>query len=122
MTSEDARDGGDEMRKRTKLVIAGAAVAAVLAIGGGIAIAGAGGDDQPLTGSTKEQASQAALASVGGGTVLETEASEGAAAYEVEVRRTDGSVVDVQLDADFNVLGNEADDDSGGGDEGGGDD
>jgi len=36
------------------------------------------------------------------------------AAYGVEVRRDDGSVVEVSLDANFHVIGNSADDDGAG--------
>jgi hypothetical protein len=37
--------------------------------------------------------------------------SPGGAAYGVEVRLDDGRQVEVNLDADFNVIGQEADDD-----------
>jgi hypothetical protein len=46
-------------------------------------------------------------------TVLETEAGDDGAAYGVEVRLADGSVVEVHLDKAFQVIGQEADDDSG---------
>ena len=47
----------------------------------------------------------------GGGTVTESEAGDDGAAYGVEVRLDDGRVVEVRLDANFQVLGHEADDD-----------
>jgi uncharacterized membrane protein YkoI len=47
--------------------------------------------------------------------VLETEAGDDGAAYAVEVRRPDGSVVEVQLDAGYAVTGAVADDDGAGG-------
>ena len=106
------------MDKRTKLGIGGAA--AVVAIGAGsfLGIAAAtGGDDQPLQGDAKDRAVAAALASTGGGTVTETETGDDGAAYDVEVRKADGSQVEVQLDADFHVMGSAADDDSGGKDD-----
>ena len=43
--------------------------------------------------------------------MTETEAGDDGAAYGVEVRLDDGRVVEVRLDADFQVLGHEADDD-----------
>jgi len=46
---------------------------------------------------------------VGGGTVLDVEGSDDAGeAYEVDVRMPDGTEVDVVLDKDLNVLGQEA--------------
>lgn len=94
-----------EMQRKRKVAVAGAIVAGVVAIGGGVAIARSGGEDQPLTGSTLERAKAAALESTGGGTVVGSEAGDGDGAYEVEVRRDDGTVVDVVLDADFRVIG-----------------
>ena len=104
------------MEKRTKLGIGGAA--AVVAIGAGsfLGIAAAtGGDEQPLQGDAKDRAVAAALASTGGGTVTETETGDDGAAYGVEVRKADGSQVEVQLDADFHVIGSAVDDDGSGG-------
>jgi hypothetical protein len=100
------------MDRRTKW-IAGGALALVLVGGGtGVAIAtGAGDVDRPLTGSTLDRARAAARESTGGGTVTETEAGDDGAAYGVEVRLDDGRVVEVRLDASFQVLGQEADDD-----------
>jgi hypothetical protein len=100
------------MDRRTKW-IAGGALALVLVGGGaGVAIAtGVGDTDRPLTGSTLDRARAAALESTGGGTVTETEAGDDGAAYGVEVRLDDGRVVEVRLDAKFQVLGQEADDD-----------
>ncbi len=96
---------------RTRWVVAGAL--AVVLIGGGtaIAVAGGGDDDRPLTGSNLERATEAALAHAGGGSVIETEVGDDGAAYGVEIRRDDGTVVEVNLDADFNVIGEETDDD-----------
>lgn len=99
-------------RKQKRLILGGAALAALLAGGAGISYATAGGDrDAPLTGSALDQAVAAALDSTGGGTVSETEVGDDGAAYSVEVRLDDGSQVEVSLDADFKVTGKEADDD-----------
>ncbi|MGH2689149.1 MAG: PepSY domain-containing protein [Actinomycetota bacterium] len=97
--------------KARKGIIAGAAVAAVALSGTGAVVAGSA-DDQPLTGSTLEKATDAALKHTGGGTVTETEMDDGG--YEVEIRRDDGSQVEVNLDTDFNVTGEEADSDADG--------
>ncbi len=112
------------MVNRKKLV-AGAAVAAVLILGAGTAVAAQQGtlsgqeneapgrdDDateKPITGSSLEQASQTALAHVGGGEVTGTEVGDEEGYYEVEVTRDDGSQVDVHLDRGFDVLGTEGD-------------
>lgn len=97
----------------TKRWIAGGTIAlAVVATGTGFAIAGAGGDDQPLTGPDLEHATAAALAHIGGGTVIETEVGDDGAAYGVEIRRDDGSVVEVALDANFHVIREASDDDA----------
>jgi uncharacterized membrane protein YkoI len=91
--------------------IVGGALAAVL-IGGGTAIAvDTGADnDKPLTGSALDRATAAALQHTGGGTVIETEVGDDGAAYGVEIRLDDGSVVEVSLDSNFQVIGQEADD------------
>jgi hypothetical protein len=111
------------MNARTKW-IAGAAVAvAVLGIGTGVAMAvGGGDDDTPLTGSTLDQATAAALEATGGGTVTETEVGDDGAAYGVEVRLDDGTQVEVNLDERFEVIGQEQDDDGAGDDDGADDD
>lgn len=91
------------------LAIAGAAL--TLTAGGTMA---GGGDDNeaPISGSALERASAAALAHTGEGHVSETEVGDEESLYEVEVTLDDGSQVDVQLDADFNVVGDEADNES----------
>jgi uncharacterized membrane protein YkoI len=97
----------------------------VLALGGlsaGIAIAASGGDDdRPLTGSTVERAKAAALDHTGGGVVVETEAGDDGAAYGVEIRLDDGTVVEVSLDESFGVIGSEGDEDGPNDDDGPGD-
>jgi len=44
--------------------------------------------------------------------VVDSEAGDGPEAFEVEVERPDGSVVEVSLDDRFEVIGSEADDDA----------
>jgi uncharacterized membrane protein YkoI len=95
------------------LVIA-AAVAMLLALGGaGIAYATGGDSEEQVTGPDAEKAKSAAIAAVGGGSVTEVERDDGhgTGAFEVEVKRDDGSQVEVHLDGDLNVVGQEADED-----------
>ena len=95
------------MKKKTTWIIAGAAAIVVLG-GAGIAVAATDPFDQDndaLTGTSLERASDAALAEVGEGTVTEAERSDDLDhAYTVEVRREDGSDVDVELDEDYEVV------------------
>jgi hypothetical protein len=107
-----------------KLLLIAALVLALGALSAGIAIAAgeSGDDDEPLTGSTLADATEAALAHTGGGKVVETEVGDDGAAYGVEVRLADGSVVEVNLDRSFDVIGQEEDDDDGANDEDSADD
>ena len=95
------------MKKKTIWIIAGAAAIVVLG-GAGIAVAATDPFDQDndaLTGTSLERASDAALAEVGEGTVTEAERSDDLDhAYTVEVRREDGTDVDVELDEDYAVV------------------
>jgi hypothetical protein len=101
------------MNKRLKsALIAGSVIAALGA--GGAAIAGAtgAGDDgngTPITGSALDQAKSAALQHTGGGQVTATEVRDEEGYYEVEVKKDDGSQVDVHLDRNFNLLDSSAD-------------
>lgn len=75
-----------------------------------------GDADQPLEGSDADRAEAAALAYTddrygAGGRVTEVEAGDDGAAFGVEVLLPDGSQVEVHLDADFTVTGDEVDDD-----------
>jgi uncharacterized membrane protein YkoI len=104
-----------------KWVIAGAAVLALGA--GGTAIAASAGSDEnsgtddgegkAITGPALKKASAIAIDHVGGGTVTATELQDEEGYYEIEVKRDDGSQVDVHLDSHFNVLDSSGD---GGGD------
>ena len=105
------------MRKKAVL-ITGIAGAAVILGGATVAVAAStqAADDQPLGGTELQQASDAALAKVGGGTVLKAETDDGATAFEVDVMRPDGSKVEVKLDRSFQASTVESegrDDDSG---------
>jgi uncharacterized membrane protein YkoI len=101
------------MNVRT-LVIA-AAVAMLVALGAaGIAYANGGDSEEQLTGPEAEKAKSAAIGAVGGGgTVTEVERDDGngTGVYEVEVTRDDGSQLEVHLDGDYNVVGQQADED-----------
>jgi uncharacterized membrane protein YkoI len=91
-----------------------AAVAMLVALGGaGIAYANGTDSEEQVTGPDAEKAKSAAIAAVGGGTVTEVERDDGTgtAVFEVEVERDDGSQVEVHLDSDLEVVGQEADDD-----------
>ena len=95
------------------LVIA-AALAMLVALGGaGIAYANGGDSEEQLTGPDAQKAKSAAIAAVGGGTVSEVERDDGngTGVFEVEVKREDGSQVEVHLDGDLNVVGQQADED-----------
>jgi hypothetical protein len=71
----------------------------------------AGDDDRPISGEARDKCTAAALAEHPGGTVTETEVGDDGAAYGVEVRLEDSSQVEVQLNEDCQVIGQEADDD-----------
>lgn len=102
------------MKKRTKIVVTGIAVAALSAAGTGAALSSDDDDgtEVPITGIELEKASAAALEATGGGTVTETEKGDEESLYEVEVAKLDGTSVDVQLDEQFTVVDVTADDDT----------
>ena len=101
------------MKRRLTMILAGLAALTALALGGS-AIANAtgvvGDDGEQLSSSEADRAGAAALRSTGGGKVLESE-REGEA-IEVEVRKPDGTVVEVQLDSSYRVLGVGGDEES----------
>ena len=98
------------MNRRTKIIVA---VVAAAAIGGGVGVTvatSAGHDSEdPITGPALDAATAAALEHTGGGRVTDTEIGDEDSYYEVEVTLDDGSQVDVQLDKSFNVVGSSAD-------------
>lgn len=103
------------MRRRLTMILAGLAALAALALGGA-AIAnatGVGDDEAQLSSSEAARAGAAALRATGGGTVQESERdNEHGATYEVEVRKPDGSVVDVRLDSSYRVIAVDGDQES----------
>jgi hypothetical protein len=80
--------------------------------------AGSGDDseDAALNGTALTRGSEAALAETGGGEVADSEVEENG--YEVEVNLADGRQIEVQLDANFAVVGSSENDE---GDDGNGD-
>lgn len=90
------------MRTKVKLLIAAGAAVVVAGAAATVSVA-LGGGDSSLTGGELQQATTAALEYTGGVRVVESEAGEGSAAYEVAVLLDDGSVVEVQLDPNFDV-------------------
>jgi uncharacterized membrane protein YkoI len=97
------------------MAAAGAAAVVALGFGTGAVLTGGDGErgDSPIPKADLAEAEQAARAAVGSGTVTATEVETDENGYEVEVTRPDGSVVDVQLDASFAVVGQEAGDSDG---------
>ena len=75
-----------------------------------VRVAESANDDRPISGEARDKCIAAALAEHPGGTVTETEGGT-IVADEVEIRREDGSQVEVQLNENCQVTGQEADDD-----------
>jgi len=112
------------MQKKTKWIIGAAAGAALVLGGTGIAYAATDGfegndDDTRATGVSEtsddvtpvvesgwlDKASEAAITAAGGGTVIGADVSDDADhTYSVDVRREDGTEVDVDLDSAFAVV------------------
>ncbi|MBA2630606.1 MAG: PepSY domain-containing protein [Thermoleophilaceae bacterium] len=112
------------MKRNRRIVATAAGITALAAGGAGIAYGVAGESDERPTGPGAERAKRAALEAVGGGSVSEIERQDGdgAGAFEVEVRRADGSQVEVHVDRNYNVVGQSGDDDGPGETEGSGED
>jgi uncharacterized membrane protein YkoI len=105
------------MRNKVKGAVIAAGAIAALGVGGA-AIAGAAsgddnGKDKAITGQALDRASAAALKAAGGGKVSGTEVNDEESYYQVEVTKTDGSHVDVQLDSGFQVVGQHGDQEDG---------
>jgi uncharacterized membrane protein YkoI len=98
-----------------KTLVIAAAVAMLLALGAaGIAYANGTDSEEQVTSPEADKAKSAAIAAVGGGTVTEVERDDGygtSGVYEVEVTRDGGNQLEVHLDGDYNVVGQEADED-----------
>ena len=91
------------MRKWLIAGIVGVALAGTIT-GGAIALASNDGEGG-ATGPQAGRAVQAALEATGGGTVGGVERdNESGGFWEVEVHKTDGSVVDVRLDESYRVV------------------
>jgi uncharacterized membrane protein YkoI len=92
---------------RSKRAIIATTAAVVVALGAGGAVwATAANADPSVEGADRDRVGNAAVQAVGGGTVLDVETSDDAGeAYEAEVRKTDGTEVDVVLDKDLKVIG-----------------
>lgn len=104
------------MKRKRMFVVAGVAVAVLVVAGGaGIAKAVSGSNSETVTGPAAKKAAWAAVEAAGGGRALEVEYQDGdsAGVYEVEVRRADGSHVEVHLNGQFESVGTQADDDAG---------
>jgi len=103
------------MKHRKRLIVGGIVLFAAAA-GTGVGVAVAGGDDGDVvaTGPGADKARTAALELLPGGTANSVERdSENGATWEVEVTRADGGTVDVRLDAAYDVVVVEGDDEDG---------
>ncbi len=100
------------MKINPKIAAGAAGVGALAAIAFGASYA-VGGSEEKVKGPDADDASAAAIEAVGGGTVteVETQDGDGPGVFEVEVKRDDGSQIEVHLDADFNQVGTAPDDD-----------
>lgn len=99
----------DTTELRSKRIVIPVVALAVLGIGG---FAWAASADTDLWGSERDRVGNAASEAVGGGMVTDVERSDDLGeAYEVEVRKNDGTEVDVSLDDRLNVIGQDVDDD-----------
>jgi hypothetical protein len=94
-------------RLRSKRVVIPTAAAAVLLGGGGMVWANAASAD--VSPDDLDRAKRAALDAVGSGTVTETEVDDEDAYYEIEITKADGTQVDVAVDENFRVVGQETD-------------
>jgi hypothetical protein len=104
------------VRARTLIIAGTVAATAVVLAGGAAAFAGGSDDDGPTpTGFEAERAIEAGLAATGGGHAnsLERDDEDGAT-WEVEVTKPDGATVDVRLDAAYQVVVIEGDEEDGG--------
>jgi uncharacterized membrane protein YkoI len=97
------------MHRRTKWIAIGGLTLAIAGGATGVAFAAGGDEDTPLTGSTLERASAAALEHTKGRRVVDSESGDDGAAYGVEVRLGDGKQVEVSLNESLEVIGHEAD-------------
>ncbi|WP_306209588.1 PepSY domain-containing protein [Actinoplanes sp. RD1] len=93
-----------------RVIIATTATVAALAIGGGAWATAANADADTVTGNDRTRVADAAVQAVGDGTATDVETSDDEGeAYEVEVRKQDGTEVDVTLDKNLKVISQETD-------------
>jgi uncharacterized membrane protein YkoI len=97
---------------RARLMKIGAAVVVIGALAGGGVAWSTAGDDENVTGPAADRARAAALAHVDGQVVGVEREAEGATVWEVEIKRSDGSTVEVALDENYNVVGSGAEEDA----------
>lgn len=101
------------MKRRTKWIAGTAVGLAVLGAGAGAVVAsGIVDTEAPITGAALEKASRATLDHTKEGRVTDTEVGDEDGYYEVEVTLSNGKQVDVHLDESFNVISQEADEES----------
>ena len=102
-----------KLNRRIAMIVA--AIAVLAAAGAGIAKAVGVGDDEQVTGpGGREGEGRGAEGGRGWqGPRGRGPGRDGAGVYEVEVRRPDGSQVEVHLNAAFEPVGTQADDDTG---------
>ena len=100
-----------------RYTIVGGSVLALAAGGAGAAVAiGSGDDEGGATGPGADQAKAAALQLYPGSHPNSVERdSENGATWEVEIRKADGSTVDVHLDQSYRLVVAEADSEDQGG-------
>ncbi|AWB93859.1 PepSY domain-containing protein [Aeromicrobium chenweiae] len=87
---------------RTPLTLSGLVLAAALTL------SACAGDDDELSASDREKASETAIEYVGGGATTDVERGDGddGYAYEVEITLSGGTDIEVELDKDFQVINN----------------
>ncbi len=95
------------------VVVSALALIAVLVTGMGrsvsATVSGETEKETPITGQALEQAKTAALKHTGQGTVSDSEVGDEESYYEVEVSLPDGRQTDVQLNEQFQVVGDKTD-------------
>ena len=105
------------MKRATKLASA-ATLGVGVVVAAGLTVANASsGDDGPeddgadtaIFGDALQRASAAALAHTGQGRVTGSEIDDEESKYEIEITLDNGDQIDVQLDEQFNVIGDEND-------------
>lgn len=96
-----------ELFRRKRILIPAIGTVAAVAIGGTTWAASA----NDVNGGNRDRIAEAAVKIVGGGTAEDVEHSDDAGeAYEVEVRRADGTEVEVSLDKNLNEVRRDVDD------------